>query len=471
MKNYYEILNIDQKASEQELKRAYFKQVKIQTPEKDPEGFKLLRIAYETLKDKTKRNEYDKKIDVPSHFANQLFEAQTLLEQYQYDNAIKQLQQLFAQFPEEPQLAIALGNAFIAKGNTGKGVTHFEKMASQFPKDQDVQLALANAYKERGFVNKAFVQYETALSLNRKNPVAWHASLSFRAEEYYYAVFDFFEEAMKIDESMFVKQEFSAYLIAIRTLFNRNHYNEDTVYYEKMVHYFKLYLKGMRLYGEIPSDDYVTVLNLAYNLEDKNGILLNHQDLIYFQRKKHEFFNEDPQVLEKVNLLEKAVKLDLFFDDSRLSPCIKNIISIHFYEFEEDSPLEETLFKFIPLYEKRQFLTNVSAYESEIEFLKKEYAFAYEMEENFFKRALNPLQKDGIYRKIQSEWLKFKKKNPQLAEQMPHIIFQAERKRRKDAMTYNAQSASISQQRKSEKIGRNDPCSCGSGKKYKRCCG
>ena len=24
---------------------------------------------------------------------------------------------------------------------------------------------------------------------------------------------------------------------------------------------------------------------------------------------------------------------------------------------------------------------------------------------------------------------------------------------------------------KTEKIGRNDPCSCGSGKKYKKCCG
>jgi preprotein translocase subunit SecA len=25
--------------------------------------------------------------------------------------------------------------------------------------------------------------------------------------------------------------------------------------------------------------------------------------------------------------------------------------------------------------------------------------------------------------------------------------------------------------RKSEKVGRNDPCPCGSGKKYKHCCG
>jgi uncharacterized protein YecA (UPF0149 family) len=26
-------------------------------------------------------------------------------------------------------------------------------------------------------------------------------------------------------------------------------------------------------------------------------------------------------------------------------------------------------------------------------------------------------------------------------------------------------------QRKGDKVGRNDPCPCGSGKKYKKCCG
>ncbi|MDK2905829.1 MAG: preprotein translocase subunit SecA, partial [Eubacteriaceae bacterium] len=32
----------------------------------------------------------------------------------------------------------------------------------------------------------------------------------------------------------------------------------------------------------------------------------------------------------------------------------------------------------------------------------------------------------------------------------------------------NSQGA---QQRKTQKVGRNDPCPCGSGKKYKKCCG
>src|SRR5262249_39471160 len=33
------------------------------------------------------------------------------------------------------------------------------------------------------------------------------------------------------------------------------------------------------------------------------------------------------------------------------------------------------------------------------------------------------------------------------------------------------ETGSIQQARKGEKAGRNDPCPCGSGKKYKKCCG
>ncbi len=45
-------------------------------------------------------------------------------------------------------------------------------------------------------------------------------------------------------------------------------------------------------------------------------------------------------------------------------------------------------------------------------------------------------------------------------------IFSAEK--RKELMTQQRKSRTIV---KSAKIGRNDPCPCGSGKKYKRCCG
>jgi len=58
-KTSYEILNISEKASFEEIRKAYLKQVRLSPPEKDPEGFKRIRKAYETLKDYESRKKLD----------------------------------------------------------------------------------------------------------------------------------------------------------------------------------------------------------------------------------------------------------------------------------------------------------------------------------------------------------------------------------------------------------------------------
>ncbi|MRR57984.1 MAG: preprotein translocase subunit SecA [Deltaproteobacteria bacterium] len=51
-------------------------------------------------------------------------------------------------------------------------------------------------------------------------------------------------------------------------------------------------------------------------------------------------------------------------------------------------------------------------------------------------------------------------------------VEQMERQQRKQKMVFNlAADVSPQQPVKSDKVGRNDPCPCGSGKKYKKCCG
>ena len=51
------------------------------------------------------------------------------------------------------------------------------------------------------------------------------------------------------------------------------------------------------------------------------------------------------------------------------------------------------------------------------------------------------------------------------------IRHNTERKTVSKKMITNDGKDTIKIQKKSEKVGRNDPCPCGSGKKYKQCCG
>ncbi len=51
MNNDYKILGLEQGASQADIKKAYFKMVRLHSPESDPEQFQKIRKAYEHLKD------------------------------------------------------------------------------------------------------------------------------------------------------------------------------------------------------------------------------------------------------------------------------------------------------------------------------------------------------------------------------------------------------------------------------------
>jgi curved DNA-binding protein CbpA len=55
----YKVLGLKRGASHEEIRRAYFHQVREHPPETDPEGFKALRAAYEQLRSAERRAETD----------------------------------------------------------------------------------------------------------------------------------------------------------------------------------------------------------------------------------------------------------------------------------------------------------------------------------------------------------------------------------------------------------------------------
>ncbi len=59
MENPYIVLGVDKNASTEDIKKAYFSLIRVHTPEKDPEGFKRIRLAYEAIRDLDKRSKTD----------------------------------------------------------------------------------------------------------------------------------------------------------------------------------------------------------------------------------------------------------------------------------------------------------------------------------------------------------------------------------------------------------------------------
>ena len=57
--NPYTVLGIPRNASPEAVKKAYFGLIREHPPEKDPQGFKRIRLAYDSLRDMDKRSQTD----------------------------------------------------------------------------------------------------------------------------------------------------------------------------------------------------------------------------------------------------------------------------------------------------------------------------------------------------------------------------------------------------------------------------
>jgi curved DNA-binding protein CbpA len=57
--NPYKVLGVERTATEAEIKQAYFRLIREHPPERDPEGFKHIRAAYEKLRAGGERAETD----------------------------------------------------------------------------------------------------------------------------------------------------------------------------------------------------------------------------------------------------------------------------------------------------------------------------------------------------------------------------------------------------------------------------
>jgi curved DNA-binding protein CbpA len=55
----YTVLGLDRTATAEDVRRAYFRLVRVYTPEAHPEQFKLVRAAYETLRSPLRRAELE----------------------------------------------------------------------------------------------------------------------------------------------------------------------------------------------------------------------------------------------------------------------------------------------------------------------------------------------------------------------------------------------------------------------------
>ncbi|BAB79952.1 tetratricopeptide repeat protein [Clostridium perfringens] len=316
MIDYFKELNIQIDASDNEVKKAYFNMTKKYPPEKFPKEYRVIRDAYETLIDKSKRDSYIlETFDI--EIKNILNEGIDLAKSEKYDLAVLNFEKVLKKYPDNSKVKKDLAVCLMRGRNYKKSSKILKELVIREPNNIEYYKLLINIYGD----NYDLKNLEGVLkkSLNLKNVEV----------DFYLKLFEIYNES-----------ELRDYTKAIKVL--KDGLENKNINSKK----YKLYLKFLdlsdrldckddfnkgceALSGIILKDNYEEVKSSILNLLDrilkefhfKNGVRLTSTALVLIDEK------EDMETLEKIiNLRRSFLELSRLYEDKSINEDFKKIV-------------------------------------------------------------------------------------------------------------------------------------------------
>jgi curved DNA-binding protein CbpA len=530
MEDCYKILGVAMDADNNELKRAYFSKVKIFTPEKNPEEFKRLNSAYQTLLDEKKRAKLDCYCNTPEKTKEKLLEASSLIEDGKYEEALKILSKRGKKHLEVEKMIVEVE---LELGKLDEAAWLAEKLADNNRSNQSVQILLAGIYEEQGLLIAADKQYERALSINESNDDAWIAYMNFLFVNDPDKCLKLFERIKKLGGE-FLKNH-TEYCFIYIGLYNKAVGAEDKYMDDFFVECYDIYANGVRASKNEKSIRKSASMFLTYSksikLYETNKALVDFISLNFPKLKeacldlmKITLKFTEPRTMKDMHkvLINLSIILNVGIT-SVGDRCMRHIYEAYIFEHVDE---------LLPYIAR----------------LEEHYPKMYELDKKFYQSLRNPKESRHIRQNFTKESYLLKRKNPQFFnkvsentvfedspamclasnEELQHIYQSYMNEHLVDTMLYGKDESYIqalesffiehfntshqlddddlensdieeedddifevadfvgqpakvvhasyseygsTYRREGRKIGRNDPCPCGSSKKYKHCCG
>jgi hypothetical protein len=436
--NYYELLHIERGANAAEIKRAYFSEVKLHSPDSDPEGFKAIRIAYETLYDPKKRAEYDAYFVTSGDTQNDLLAARSLIREYKYKQASEFLSELCGKYPDSADVKRLLAEVLWKLKKSGTADKLCGELLEKKPSDYDTLLLRAQIAWSMRHVDKADTYFDGAVNAAPLNPKAWVEYMRYSLADAPWQVSKTFYRAMEHDINMF-RDDYIFYLIGAHetTLFNEEN---KLQYYDKFAEFF-VNDKNM------DEDTYSQVMAFMPGFLEKDELYPFIEKIVPALENSRHYSDE---VKESFKYIHLSIVMQKLVSDKRIHDVLADLTRFFLLE---DKDINERLSM------ESYIVFNLPALRPSIMILKNEYPECFKLNHVFYLDALNEKKIDFLMDKyaVISKKITHGTKNKPVSE----VFFD----------DYDDTEEITTFRRASPKIGRNDPCPCGSGKKYKKCCG
>jgi curved DNA-binding protein CbpA len=447
-RDYYEVLNVERTASPQEIKRAYFGKVRQYPPERFPEEFKELRAAYDTLSDKEKRDEYDETGALPESMLPLLYKGRKANNLGHHTKAAEFYETILHLHPELDKVRQEYAWTLEDDGKTGKATEAWEYLCKQYPANAEYALALAESYRHRGWSKKALVQYRRALELDRSNCECWLSFIRYRIDE------DEWDEARAlcaqaldtVGEAGSLHLYFCAFGLYEGT---------DIVLAEQCLKNILRKMKETHQEGNREPEAQRAKIQNEDEFEAIVAVLLSRvegEESIHLYPYVKELAAMLPRInddmRERLGWAERNYEITTI-EGKGFDSLFHDILLIQNNDDDSRNIRDHMAgMEYVLLSEKEKYYPQLLR-------LKKEYPALYDLHKKFFDEALttqNP------------EKMMLQRKKTLARHHLQPVEYTGDDDWEDDDPVQTVR-------RETPKVGRNDPCPCGSGKKYKKCCG
>ena len=441
-KSHYEVLGVPNTAAEGEIKRAYFNLVRKYQPDRFPEEFKEIRAAYEILSDRKERAEYDAIDGLPASVAPRFHKAQWFDRLGRRDKAAELYRSILKSHPELDMVREQYACSLYVDNKTGKAVEVWEELCRRHPENPEYARNLGQCYFVRGWIKKAQAETRRSLNLDRSSIDGWSQLVSCAVESIKISPDIWDELSALVDEALEAVKE-------VKTA-------EWGKIYLHTYAFIAVGIKKIDQAGE-HLREIIRLIREGGREGAKEGGQALKEILLFIP--SNSLASLYPEIKEMADLLPDIPEsLQEKLDAVRRGFEIEGPVKKKFHEIFHDlfrilndedrdkaDELEVTAIEYYLLDDKKDF-------EPSIRRLKTEFPELYALHESFFNELLRTRDPERmLYQRMKK--LKRSKYMAGFDEAEPD-------------------AAPVETVRRSQpKVGRNDPCPCGSGKKYKHCCG
>jgi len=357
--------------------------------------------------------------------------------EHRYNDCVELLEMVIERFPGIPEIKVHLAQAYEDADNFGKAIKIWEELYKSDKRNCSYSYELAEAYRVRGWYRKAIRQYELTLALNPHIISAWEGIVECHRDA------DEEHEALR-------------YCIEAISFLKNNNMESPRLYTNAFDMWLRHKNKTAAIENIAALVEYIEKNNTFYDYF--NDLFIDIIDAIS-EIGAYEFLVYARTIINLLpdidnNLIQELKELEFIRDMEGLIDDYPTLFGSLLFNLANEHNSEDQKLDIVAM--ECSILADIEGYLPFITRLAKEYPNLYSIHSEFFNLISLQVGCD----KMLSDRFDYLFNND-----MEPIL------RRADGTEIKSYSNNISYKREGRKIGRNEPCPCASGKKYKKCCG